>query len=53
MKFVLVLAEIWDESSDIHSALLFPAVLYLEGIEYLVGSLVVAEDETLLVHKGS
>jgi hypothetical protein len=48
-----VLAEIWGESLDIRSALLFPMVLYLEGTEYLVGNLVVVEDETLLVDKGS
>jgi hypothetical protein len=52
MKFVLVPVEIWGESLDTHSVRLFPMVLYLEGTEYLVGNLMVVEDETLLVGMG-
>jgi hypothetical protein len=53
MEFVLVSAETWGVSSDIRSELVFPMELYLEGTEYLVGNLVVEEDDTLLVGKGS
>ena len=53
MEFVLVSVETWGGSLDIHSARLSPTDLCLEGTEYLVGNLVVVEDDTASVDKGS
>jgi hypothetical protein len=53
MEFVLVSVETWGGSLDIHSAQSSPTALYLAGTEYLVGTLVAVEDDTVLVDKGS
>ena len=53
MEFVLASVETWGGSLDIRSARLLPMVLYLEGTEYLGDNLVVVEDDTASVDKGS
>jgi len=53
MEFVLVSAETWGGSLDTHSARVLPTELYLEGTECLGDNLVVVEDDTVSVDKGS